>query len=292
MNYRVVVRVLGNLLVLESVMMLPPLLVALLNQGTDIKAFIISILITLFTGLIMGRIKQSKAKVKAQEGLSIVVYGWLLVSIFGALPFYISGAIPNVIDALFETVSGFTTTGATILTDVEALPRGLLFWRSYTQWIGGMGILVFTLMFLPTIGIGAFQIYKAEIPGPTSDKIAPRMRDTVTILYVTFILLSLAQFILLLLGGMGLYDSIVHTFSTLGTGGFSPYNSADLYINSAYIQVVIALFMLLASSNFALFISIYRGKVREALTNEEFRFYLIVILVCTLLIHTRPADTG
>lgn len=284
MNYRVVIRVLGNLLVLESIMMLPPLLVAIINGGTDITAFIISIMITLAVGIITGRTRQSREKVQAREGLTIVVLGWILVSVFGALPFLISGAIPSIVDALFETISGFTTTGATILRDTQSLPRGLLFWRSFTQWIGGMGILVFTLMFLPTIGVGAFQIYKAEIPGPTSDKIAPKMRDTAIILYAIYLTLSVIQFILLLLGGMSVYDAIVHTFSTLGTGGFSPYNSADLYINSRFIQVVIAVFMVLASSNYVLFVSLYKGRLKDIVKNEEFRFYIKVILVSTLLI--------
>ena len=196
-NYGIVVKVLGNLLMIEALGMMPSIFISVYYGQHDISAFGFSILVTSFIGYMMGKAPVHKKSIKAKEGLAIVSLGWVLASFFGSLPFVVSGSIPSFIDAFFETVSGFTTTGATIINDIEVLPKGILFWRSFTHWIGGMGILVFTVAILPAMGVGSFQIFKAESPGPIADKIVPRIKDTAKILYITYITISLVELILL-----------------------------------------------------------------------------------------------
>lgn len=284
MNYGIVIKVLGKLLILEALMMIPSLGIALYSKGSDVPSFIISILLILFVGFILSKIKSSDKNIKAKEGLATVAFGWIFCAFFGSLPFVISGSIPSLIDAFFETVSGLTTTGATIITDIEILPRGILFWRSFTHWIGGMGILVFTLALLPTLGVGGFQIFKAESPGPITDKIVPRIKDTAKILYLTYIAITLLEIVLLKLGGMTLYEACVHTFGTVGTGGFSSRNASIGAFDNSYIHIVISIFMLLSGTNFALYFALYKGKWRDVLKDQELRFYLGVVLIATLLI--------
>ena len=282
MNYGIVLKVLGKLLFLESALMMPSLLIALGLGEADFKAFVVTVAITATAGIAMGRIPVEKHKMKVREGLSIVTLGWVVFSVFGALPFVLSGTL-NFIDAFFEVVSGFTTTGATVLTDIEVLPKGLLFWRSLTHWIGGMGILIFTVAFMPTLGSGTFHLFKAESPGPTADKIAPRMKDTAIILYTTYIVITLVQIMLLMFGGMSLYESALHTFGTVGTGGFSTRNASIGAFNT-YIQVVIAIFMLLSGVNFSLYYKGFKGKWQEIFRNEELRLYLSIIALATLAV--------
>lgn len=231
-------------------------------------AFLISIVATALTGFALTRIPISKHVIKVKEGLAIVTLGWLFASIFGALPFYLSGSIPSFVDAFFETVSGFTTTGATIIKDIEVLPMGILFWRSFSHWIGGMGILVVAVAVLPMIGAGGFHIFKAESPGPIADKIVPRIKDTAKILYATYIIITLAEFILLMIGGMSPFEAMVHTFGTLGTGGFSTRNGSIGAFNSSYIFIVISIFMIMSGTNFSLYYSIYKGKWRDVLKKQ------------------------
>ena len=200
MNYGIIIKVLGNLLVFEALLMIPASLISLIYRQNDFYAFLISILLTAIVGFIMSRVKGSYKKMKAKDALAIVAIGWLLASFFGSLPFAISGSLPSFVDAFFETISGFTTTGSTVIKDVEILPKGILFWRSFTHWIGGMGIIVFTLAVIPTMGISGFQIFKAESPGPTADKIVPRIKDTARILYTTYIVITIIQTILLVIG--------------------------------------------------------------------------------------------
>lgn len=284
MNYSIVAKVMGILLVFEAVFMLPAQFIAIYYNQSDKSAFFISILIIATIGFTMAKIKTTNKKIRTKEGLAIVALGWLFSAIFGALPFIISGSIPSYVDAFFETVSGLTTTGATILNDIEALPRGILFWRSFTHWIGGMGILVFTIALLPTFGVGGFQIFKAESPGPISDKIVPRIKDTAKILYITYISITLIEFTLLMFGGMSWYDAALHTFGTVGTGGFSPRNASIGAFDSTYIHLVITIFMILSGANFSLYFAIYKGKWRDVVKNEELRFYLAIIFVATVLI--------
>lgn len=277
-------KVLGIILIFEALFMIPSLIIATYFNQTDQRAFLICIVITGVIGLIMAYPKVEKKTIRAKEGLAVVAIGWILLSFFGSLPFYLSASIPSFVDAFFETVSGFTTTGATVVENVEILPKGILFWRSFTHWIGGMGILVFTIALLPTIGVGGFQIFKAESPGPTADRFVPRLKDTAKILYITYISMTVLQIVLLLLGGMDLFDSVLHTFGTVGTGGFSNRNLSIGAYNSSYIQIVIAIFMILSGVNFSLYYVLYKGKWKEVLKNQELKLYLGIILTSSLLI--------
>lgn len=284
MDYGTVIKVLGNLLVVEATLMIPSFIVSLYYNQYDKIGFLTSIIITGVVGFIMARRFNSKKTIKAKEGLAIVAFGWILASFFGSLPFIFSGSIPSWVEAFFETVSGFTTTGATIVDNVEALPKGILFWRSFTHWIGGMGILVFTVAILPTMGVGGFQIFKAESPGPIKGKIVPRIKDTAKVLYITYFAITILEIILLLFGGMTLFDSMVHTFGTVGTGGFSIKNASVGAYNSTYIHIVIGTFMILSGVNFSLYYSLFKGKWREIIRDEELRLYLGIILASVVLI--------
>ena len=209
---------------------------------------------------------------------------WLVISVFGALPFYFTGAIPSVVDALFETVSGFTTTGSSILTDVEAMEKGLLFWRSFTHWIGGMGFLVFVLSILPMSGADPLHLMRAESPGPTTEKLVPKARQTAKILYAIYLGLTVLQIILLLAGGMPLFDSVTHTFGTAGTGGFSIKNASIGAYNSVYIEVVNTVFMALFGINFSAYFLLLNGKIRQFFRHEETRVYLAIMIASMLLV--------
>jgi trk system potassium uptake protein TrkH len=284
-NSGAVRRVLGELLVLEAILLLLPLLVALYAQQGDAPAFLVTICLTAAAGVALILASPPRTlQIGVREGLTIVTLGWILLSLLGALPFVLSGSTTTYVDAFFETVSGFTTTGATLIGNPEGLPSGILFWRSFTHWVGGMGILVFTLALVPALGVGGFQLFKAESPGPVADKIAPRLRDTARILYLTYIGMTLLQIILLTLGGMSLFDSILHTFGTVGTGGFSTRSSSIGAYTSTYIHWVITIFMLLSGVNFSLYFALYRGRWRDVLRNEELRLYLGVVVVSALLI--------
>jgi trk system potassium uptake protein len=284
MNYSIVIKIVGLLLMFEAALMIPSQLIAIFYHQSDISAFFYSIIITAITGFLLTRVKTKNKQIKTKEGLAIVAWGWLLASVFGALPFVLSGSIPSFVDALFETISGLTTTGATIIDDIEVLPRGILFWRSFTHWIGGMGILVFTLALLPTMGVGGFQIFKAESPGPVSDKIVPRLKDTAKILYITYVSITVILMVLLLFGGMSWYDAALHTFGTVGTGGFSTRNASIGAYDSTYIDLVIAFFMILCGANFSLYFAMYKGKWRNIFVNEELRLYSLILLVTTVSI--------
>lgn len=284
MNYGIVLKVLGILLLIESLLMVPSYIIALFTKGDDALSFLITILLTAAIGLGLASIKRVRHRIIARDGFAIVTLGWIFASLLGALPLYLGGSTTTYIDALFEIVSGFTTTGATIMADVEILPKGTLFWRSLTHWIGGMGILVFTLALLPTLGIQGFQIFKAESPGPVAGKIAPRLRDTAKILYTSYIIITLIEVVLLLLGGMNLFDSLVFTFGTVGTGGFAPYNNSVAAYPSTYIHLVIGTFMILSGVNFSLYYLGYKGKIRDIFKDEELRLYLIIVAISVLSI--------
>lgn len=284
MNYGIVRRVLGSILILESILMMPSLLIALYTNQVDKMAFLSTILLTGIVGYFLFRSKNYKKHINAKEGLTIVSLSWILISLFGAIPLYISGSTPTYIDALFEIVSGFTTTGATVIGNVEILPMGILFWRSFTHWIGGMGILVFTLALLPALGIGGFQIFKAESPGPIAGKIAPRLKDTAKILYVTYFTFTVAQVVLLKFGGMTWFESLVYTFGTVGTGGFATMNGSVGAYSSTYIHLVIGSFMVLSGVNFSLYYSLLKGKIKDVFKDEELRLYFIIIFIAVAVI--------
>ncbi|NLK43663.1 MAG: TrkH family potassium uptake protein [Tissierellia bacterium] len=284
MNYGIVLRVLGSILILEALFMVPSLLISIYTVQADRLAFLITIIITGITGFILNRKKTDDRYIRPMDGLAIVSIGWVLISIFGALPLYISGSTPTYIDALFEIVAGFTTTSAIIVSNVEMLPLGILFWRSFTNWIGGMGILVFTLALLPALGISGFQLFKAETPGPIAGKFVPRIKDTAKILYGTYITITVIQVILLKIGGMSLFESLVHTFGTVGTGGFSIKNANMAAYNSNYIHFIIGLFTILSGVNFSIYYSLFKGKWKEILKDEELKLYFIIILIASIAI--------
>lgn len=283
MNFRLIIKVIGKLLMIEGTALSLPFIVSLIYNGEDKFAFFISIVLCFIFGLLFSSISTKNMSIKIKEGLAVVTFGWITFSIFGALPFIISGAIPKFADALFETVSGFTTTGASILNEIESLPKGILFWRSFTHWLGGMGILVFTIALLPKMGAGSFQIIKAESPGPISEKVVPRVKDTAVILYAIYIGVTILETILLLFGGMDLYEALIHTFGTVGTGGFSNKNASVGYYN-AYIQWVITIFMFASGTNFALYYLFFKGKFKKFFFDEELRFYGTVVATGIVII--------
>ncbi|MBD3160870.1 MAG: TrkH family potassium uptake protein, partial [Candidatus Eisenbacteria bacterium] len=264
--------------------MLLPLPFSLYYGGGDHNAFLISAGITIVVGFIAFRSTKLSGEVRAREGFAIVTLGWVSFSLFGCLPFLISGQIPSFTDAFFETMSGFTTTGATILPDIERLPHGILFWRSFTHWLGGMGIIVLSLAILPFLGVGGMQLFKAEVPGPVPDKLKPRVTETAKILWGVYMGISGIETLLLLIGGMDLFEALCHTFGTMATGGFSTKNASIGHYDSAYIEYVITFFMLAAGTSFALHYRALRGEVRAYLRSHEFRLFLGLLAGATLLI--------
>ena len=283
MNFRMIKHVLGQILVFETAFLLLPLLVALIyGEWTELFSILGTMGITLGIGALFCYKKPSTPRLYAKEGFVIVSMSWILISAFGALPFVISGAIPNYINALFETVSGFTTTGSSILTDVEALPHSLLIWRSFANWIGGMGVLVFVMAILPLSGAQNMHIMKAESPGPDVSKLVPRVKNTAKILYAIYISLTLVQLILLLCGGMSLFDASNAALATAGTGGFGVKNDSMGSYNS-YLQVVCTVFMLLFSINFNSYYLLLKTRFREAF-NTEVKVFLGIVLTAIALI--------
>lgn len=252
----------------------------------DIVAILISAGITIGFGLILLFFTRDADRIQLgkREGYLIVTLSYLAVTLFGSLPFMIYGGIPSFTDAFFETMSGITTTGATILTNIEALPYGLLFWRSLTQWLGGMGIIVLSLTLLPLLGIGGMQLFSAEVPGVTKDKLHPRVKETAKRLWGIYLILTVAEVILLLLGGLNLFDAITHAFTTLATGGFSPKNASTAHYDSIFVQYVFILFMFLAGVNFALHYQALHLKFQPFKKNTEFKFYAAFVLIAALIV--------
>ena len=263
-----------------------PLLVNWIYGEPHARGFILSITITAISGLFMMLIfKRSRRRdLTHREGFAIVALGWLSATFFGALPYLFTGSLDSLTDACFEAASGFTTTGSTVFLDIQKHPYGLLFWRSLTQWLGGMGIILLSLAILPFLGVGGMQLYKAEVPGPTADKLRPRISQTARILWEVYILFSAAEVLTLLLGGMNLFDALCHTFSTMATGGFSPKNESIAFYRSPFLEYSITFFMFLAGANFALHYRFLKGNVKVLWRDNEFRFYSSVVLLATLLI--------
>ena len=283
MNYKMVLYTMGRVVLLEAAFLVLPMAVSLLYGERCAVSFGLTILVALAVGFLLTFLcRGSHGTSSIKDGFMIVALTWIMLSAIGALPFVFSREIPSYVDAFFETVSGFTTTGATILTDVEALSRGMIFWRSFTRWIGGMGILVFVVMLMKTTD-RSINILKAEMPGPTVDKLAPKSRDTARILYLLYISLTVLETVLLLLGGMGLFDSVVHSLSTAGTGGFGAYNASAANF-SPYIQWVLTVFMLLFGVNFNLYYLLLLGRVRDIFRNTEFKVYLGIIAAAVTII--------
>ncbi len=234
--------------------------------------------------LVLWAITQKPKDLNPREAFLIVSLSWISYSFFGSIPFMISGYIPNLTDAFFETVSGFTTTGATILKDIEALPKSLLLWRNMTQWVGGMGVIALAVAVLPFLGVGGMQLFKAEVPGPIKEKISPRISETAKILWAVYLIFTIAEIILLKIGGLSLFDSICTTFGTLATGGFTPTNNSIASYPSLFVQYVVILFMFIAGASFSLHYWGLRGRLKFYILNPEFRFFTFIILLSLVLI--------
>ena len=285
MNKKMIFATLGQLTLSEAALMILPLIVALIYGEIKVAAsFLVAIGIALIVGVALYTIFKTENKViYAKEGFVIVAFGWLIMSLIGALPFVLSGEIPSYIDAFFETVSGFTTTGASVVRDVEALSHGGLFWRSFTHWVGGMGVLVFIMAILPSISDRSIHIMRAEMPGPIVGKIVPRAKETARILYIIYFAFTAIEIVLLLAGGMPLFDSVVHAFGTAGTGGFGIKNDS-IASYTPYLQWVITVFMFLFGINFNLFYLIWIKKFKSAIVSEELWIYIGISLSSVILI--------
>ncbi len=285
MNFKLIFRVLGFLLLVEGVAMLLALLVSLIYSEYDLIAFLIAAGVNIVLGLsIVSLTRNAVKEIGKKEGFIIVSLVWIVFSFFGSLPYVISGAIPSFTDAFFETISGFTTTGATVLANIEELPHGILFWRSITQWLGGMGIIVLSLAVLPVFGIGGMQLYMAEVPGPTPDRISPRIRQTAKTLWVIYLGFTVAEALLLWIGGMTIFDAVCHSFTTMSTGGFSTKQASIAHWSSPFIHYVIILFMFIAGTNFTLSYMAIQGKLKRATKDEEFKYYSLFIAGFTIII--------
>ncbi|NLM45835.1 MAG: TrkH family potassium uptake protein [Firmicutes bacterium] len=285
MNIRLVIRALGVLLLCEAAAMLPAVFIALGYGEDTVPALLLSILVTSAAGILLCLPQVKDKVIRYKEGFAIVTFGWLLVSVAGALPFLFTGVLPSFVDAFFETVSGFTTTGATVIPDVESAPHSILFWRSFTHWLGGMGILVLALAVLPALGMGTFQILKAESPGPVSAKLTPRVSGTAKILYSIYLIITIAQILLLRAGGMPWFDSVVNSFATMGTGGFAIKNASIGAYNNLYFEIVITVFMLLAGVNFSLYyLAVRKKSLSDFFHDTEFRLYIGIVVAYILII--------
>lgn len=284
-NYKLIIKLIGFLLFIEGICMLFALPFSIYYKENDTLHILLSTLVTVSAGGLCWLLGRNASKsLGKREGFIIVSVAWVIFSLFGALPFVFSKTIPSYTDAFFETISGFTTTGASILNDIEALPHDLLFWRSMTQWLGGMGIIVLSIAILPILGIGGMQLFIAEVPGPVPDKLHPRIKETAKRLWAIYIIFTGVEAILLILGGMNFFDAICHSFTTMATGGYSTKQASIAYFSSPFIQYVITLFMFIAGTNFTLSYFALHLKLDRVWKNEEFRFYTGLILFFILIV--------
>lgn len=285
-NFRVIFFVIGNLLVIQAVLMLFAVPWSIYYQSHDLGAILIS---ALFTGIVGGLMffsnsKQRQSEIGKREGYLIVTLSWVFMALFGSVPYIISGAIPDFTNAFFESISGFSTTGATILTDIESVPKGILFWRSMTQWIGGLGIIVLTIAILPLLGIGGMELFTAETPGITKDKIHPRIRETAKRLWGIYIALTVSEIILLMLAGLNFYDAFNHALTTCSTGGFSTKNASIAAFSSPLVHWIIIVFMILAGTNFSLLYFGFKANFKKFIENSEFKWYLTWIVLLSVIL--------
>ena len=284
MNTKIVRYILCRMLGVEAALLLVPVLVAVIYQEKCGIVFLIPIVILCLLFWVVGRKRPEHGQIYGKEGMVIVALAWILWSLFGAMPFTLSGYIPSYVDAFFETVSGFTTTGSSIIPDVEVLPHCLLFWRSFTHWIGGMGVLVFVLVVTSLDRKNSMHLMRAEVPGPEKDKLVPKAMSTARILYGMYLILTVIEMVFLVIGGMNLFDSLIHAFGSAGTGGFSNYADSVGHFDSAYIDYVISIFMILFGINFNLYYFMLLGDFKAFWKNEELRVYLGIIATATILI--------
>ena len=284
-NTRMVFRTMGALLLIEAVFMTMALFVSLWYGEADSGVFLLSTIITLLAGvigLLVGR--RAESRMGEREGYVIVAMVWVVFSAFGLLPYYLSGQVPSLTDAWFESMSGFTTTGATIIPDLEVITHGLLFWRSLTQWIGGMGIIVLSIAILPIFGLNGMQLYAAEVSGLTYEKVSPRIADTAKMMWSIYILLTVTEVVALWLCGMDMFDAVCHSFSTIATGGFSTHNNSLEYYDSAAIHYTVTFFMFISGINFVMLIYLLRGKTRYFFKDEELRWYSVAVAMFAVLL--------
>ncbi|WP_431164801.1 TrkH family potassium uptake protein [Tenacibaculum halocynthiae] len=286
LNFKLIYRFLGITAVLNGLFMWLAIPFSLYHNENAVLGILNAGIITVAIGLLLFFFnKPNSKKIQKKEGYLIVTLGWLTLSFTGMLPYLLSGAISSIPDAFFETISGYSTTGSSILKDIESMPKGILFWRSATHWIGGMGIIVLTIAILPLLGIGGMQLFMAEAPGPSADKLHPRITDTAKRLWLIYVLLTFVEFILLKVAGMTWFDAINHAMATVSTGGFSTKNSSVAYYNNMpIIQYIIAIFMFIAGTNFVLTYFALKGKIQKVLQNEEFKYYLFSVIGISTII--------
>lgn len=284
MNKRKIVSFIGRIILIEAALMVLPLLVALYYGDGDAWVFAVTILAALIPGVLMARVRQSDRRLSSRDGYFIVAATWIIISLIGAMPLYMAGGFRSYWSALFEIASGFSTTGASVLAQPELLGHGVLFWRSFTHWIGGMGVLVFVMMVMPMENDNSMHLVRAEVPGPTAGKLVPRMRTTSMILYGIYAAMTMILLVLLLLGGMPLFDSFCMAFGTAGTGGFAVSSTGVAGYHSAYIEILLGIFMLLFGVNFNVYHLLLLGKVKDALKSEEVKAYLGIVITATVLI--------
>ena len=286
LNHKIIYRFLGLTAVLNGVFMFIAIPFSMFHKEDAQLGILNAGIITIFLGLLLYFFnKPTSTNIQKKEGYLIVTLGWLTLSFTGMLPYLFTGAIPNITDAFFETLSGYSTTGSSILTDIESMPKGILFWRSATHWIGGMGIIVLTIAILPLLGIGGMQLFMAEAPGPSADKLHPRITDTAKRLWLIYVTLTLAEFFLLKVAGMTWFDAINHAMATLSTGGFSTKNASLSHWNGMpMVQYIVIFFMFVAGTNFVLTYFALKGKVRKVIESEEFRYYFFGVLSIAAII--------
>ena len=286
MNVAVVFNLVGVVILFSSLFMIVPVLTAFYYGGQDLSALGISFLITFLGGLLLYFLTKSQKKVelKHRDGFAVVTFAWIAMAMFGALPYIISGVSLSFTDAYFESMAGFTTTGASVFSNIEEFPKGILLWRSLTQWIGGMGIIVFSLAILPMLGAGGMQLFKAEVPDIGVEKLKPRIIDMAKSLWYIYAGLTAILALLLWIFGMNLFDAVCHAFTTMATGGFSTKSSSIAYFQSGYIEVIITIFMFLACINFSLLFYALRGKLSRLAKSSEFKFYCSVVVVSIIIV--------
>ena len=302
MHVRSILNVLSAIVTLLGLSMLLAAAWSFYYQDYDLEGILISTLVCVTLGLPVWFLTRGRVRLNIKDGFVLVTFVWLAVAVFGSLPFMITGVIPNLTDAFFESMSGVTTTGATIIGNratlphltngIESLPHGILFWRSFIQWIGGMGIIVFSIAILPLLGVGGVQLFRAEVPGLVSDKIKPRVQETAKVLWLVYFGISLVEMLLLYFGGLSFFDSICHTFTTMATGGFSTKNASIGAYSSAYIEYIIIIFMFLAGVNFSLHWRAISGNMRGYFKNGEFKFYGGVVILFSILIWSSIMHNG
>jgi len=285
-KHNIVLNTLGSILLFLGISMIFPLLYALYYHEKATSAFIISMIITVTVGILLKKLFSPLEPIRIKEGFAIACLGWIVAAAFGALPFMFAGTFTNFIDAYFESMSGFTTTGATVIAAIEGNPYSILFWRDFIQWLGGMGIIVLVVAILPPLGVGGMQLFKSEVPGPEPDRLKPKIKDTAKLLWRVYIVISALEVGCLYLSGMSLFDALTNMFGTMATGGFNPRNLSIAAYGNPFIEIIITFFMLIAGANFSLHYKVLHGDIKSLFKDKEFIFYCGIILFSIFAIST------